>query len=92
MTTLAATWRWSGFEHEQRRPGQTYLGADLLSDVSPKAATGNNIKYNITFSVTPTASVYTLQAAPANGQVSDSCGTLTLTNTGVQTPSTSGCW
>lgn len=70
----------------------TYLGADLLSDVSPKAATGNNIKYNITFSVTPTASVYTLQAAPANGQVSDSCGTLTLTNTGVQTPSISGCW
>jgi type IV pilus assembly protein PilE len=70
----------------------TYDSATLVSSVSPKGATGGGIKYNITFSVTPTASVYTLQAAPANSQTSDSCGTLTLSNTGAQTPSTAGCW
>lgn len=71
----------------------SYLAAPLLSAVSPKGATGGAIKYNITFSVTPTATVYTLQAAPANGQNNDTaCGTLTLSSTGAQTPTTTGCW
>jgi type IV pilus assembly protein PilE len=37
---------------------------------------------------------YTLQAAPVAGgpQASDSCGTLTITQTGVKSPSTVGCW
>jgi type IV pilus assembly protein PilE len=73
----------------------TYLGANLLTAVSPRAATValGNIKYNITFSVAPSATAYTLSAAPANGQVGDTtCGTLTLTSTGVQTPTTAGCW
>ena len=71
---------------------KTYVGAAVLSAVSPKASTGTAVKYNITFSVTPTATAYTLSAAPANGQTSDSCGTLTLTNTGAQTAATSNCW
>ncbi|MDO8457203.1 MAG: type IV pilin protein [Burkholderiaceae bacterium] len=71
----------------------TYAGATLVSAVSPRAATGGSIKYNITFSVVPTATVYTLSAARANGQLSDTtCGTLTLSQTGVQTPTTAGCW
>ncbi len=70
----------------------TYVGAAVLSSVSPKGTSGSDVKYNITFSVTPTASVYTLKATPANGQTSDSCGNLTLSNTGAQTPSTAGCW
>lgn len=70
----------------------SYAGAAVLSAVAPKGATGGAIRYNITFSVTPTASQYTLQAAPANNQTSDSCGTLTLSNTGAQTPTTAGCW
>ena len=70
----------------------SYLAAPLLSAVSPKGATGTAIKYNITFSVTPTATVYTLRAIPANGQASDSCGTLMLSSTGAQTPTTTGCW
>jgi type IV pilus assembly protein PilE len=70
----------------------SYAAATLLSAVSPKGATGTRIKYNITFSVTPTATVYTLRAIPANGQANDTCGTLTLSQTGAQTPTTAGCW
>lgn len=70
----------------------TYVGAAVLSAVSPKGATGTNIKYNITFSVAPSATRFTLSAARANGQATDTCGTLTLSQTGAQTPTTAGCW
>ncbi len=70
----------------------TYVDAAVVSAVVPKGATGTNIKYNVTFSVTPTASAYTVQAAPVNGQGSDACGTLTLAHTGAQTPTTGRCW
>ena len=62
----------------------TYVGGALLSNVSPKGASGSAIKYNISFSVDPTATAFTLQAAPAGGQANDKCKTLTLSNTGVQ--------
>jgi len=53
-----------------------------------------------TITITATASSYTLSAAPAGAQANDSCGTLTLTQTGVKCPSdnatcashTAGCW
>lgn len=70
----------------------SYEAATVLSAVSPRGATGARIKYNITFSVAPTATVYTLRAERANGQANDSCGTLTLSQTGAQTPTTAGCW
>lgn len=70
----------------------SYLNAALTSSVSPKGASGSAVRYNITFSVTPTATAYTIQAAPVNGQSSDSCGTLTITQTGARTPTTSSCW
>lgn len=59
---------------------------------SPKGATGGAIKYTIDFSVGPSATAFTLRATPKNGQLKDSCGTLTLSNTGVETPATAGCW
>jgi type IV pilus assembly protein PilE len=75
----------------------TYAGGDVAAlaisgGISPKNASGSAIKYNIGFSAGPDATSFTLQAAPAGGQASDSCGTLTLSNTGVQTPATAGCW
>lgn len=70
----------------------TYVGATLPNTASPKGATGSSIRYNISFSAGPAATSFTLQAVPANAQASDSCGTLTLANTGAQTPSTAGCW
>lgn len=74
-------------------PGTTAsVTGSLTSTVSPKGATGRAIKYNIKVT-DATASGYTLQAAPANGQTQDiTCGILTLSNTGAQTPTTSGCW
>ena len=69
-----------------------YGGAPLLSGVSPKEATLTRIRYVIDFSVGPTATTYTLRAVPANGQTPDACGTLSLTQTGAQTPVTVGCW
>ena len=47
--------------------------------------------YTITISAA-TASSYTLSAAPTGAQANDSCGTLTLTQTGVKSPTSSGCW
>ena len=72
----------------------TYVGGALLSDgnVSPKGASGSSIKYNISFLAGPSATAFKLQAVPAGAQANDSCGTLTLSNTGVQTPATAGCW
>lgn len=69
----------------------SYANAAVVSAVVPKGATGTGVKYNVSFSVTPTATAYTVQAVAANGQTGDTCGTLTLAHTGAQTPA-SGCW
>ena len=71
---------------------KTYAAAAVLTAVSPKGASGTAVKYNLDFSVTPTATAYTMRAIPANSQVSDTCGTLTLSNTGAQTAATANCW
>jgi len=47
--------------------------------------------YTVTISAA-TASSYTLSAVPNSAQANDSCGTLTITQTGTKTPSTAGCW
>lgn len=61
----------------------------LPSTQSPKTGTK---KYDISFSVGPDRDSFTLKATPTGGQATDSCGDLTLSNTGVQTPATAGCW
>jgi type IV pilus assembly protein PilE len=71
----------------------SYVNGTLSSAVSPKGATGTSIAYNISFTATPTASAYTVQAVPVNGQSSDSCGTLSLASTGAQSATGTGsCW
>lgn len=40
----------------------------------------------------PSATAYRLCASPVGAQASDSCGTLSLSNTGIKTPSTGACW
>ena len=39
-----------------------------------------------------TASTYTITAVPKNAQAADTCGTLTVSQTGAKTPTTAGCW
>lgn len=70
----------------------TYAGAERISAVSPRGASGTNVRYNISWAVTPDATTYQLQAVPVNAQASDSCGTLTLASTGAQGAATAQCW
>jgi type IV pilus assembly protein PilE len=60
------------------------------SAVAPEGSTGTARRYTIAFTAAPTATAFTLQATRVGIQVNDSCGNLTLTNTGVQGPA--GCW
>lgn len=70
----------------------TYAAASLVSSVSPKGGSGGTVRYTLSFSGTPDATSFTLQAVPANGQTGDACGTLTLTSTGARTPASASCW
>jgi type IV pilus assembly protein PilE len=70
----------------------TYVGATVLSAVVPKNADVTSKKYDISFTATPTAGAFTLQSVPVGNQATDTCGTLTISNTGAQTPTTGGCW
>ena len=61
---------------------------------APQSGTTN---YNISFSGTPDATSFTLQAVPTGGMTGDSCGTLTITHTGTKgnsggTLSATECW
>ena len=76
----------------------SYLGAaDATTGVPTIFATtspvdGGTAYYNLTVDPATTASSYTLNATPTGAQTGDSCGTLTLTQTGVKSPATAGCW
>jgi type IV pilus assembly protein PilE len=56
--------------------------------VSPKTGT---TKYNIAAAY-GTAQTFTLTATPTGSMTGDSCGNLSLDNTGVKLPTTAGCW
>lgn len=69
--------------------GGTNVTAPVCSqDVTPY--------YALTFSAGPTATSYTLQAAPTTKQKDPRCGTLTIDNKGIKTASgtagVTGCW
>ena len=71
----------------------SYEGAvvETVSAVSPKGAGVGAIKYNISFSA-QSAMAYTLRAVPNGGQAGDSCGTVTVSNTGATGAAGTGCW
>lgn len=77
----------------------TYLTADDKAPVLPFTAApkdGTNSNYDLSFAAKPTASGYTLQAVPKGSMAGDSCGTLTLNNTGAKGQaagaSLAACW
>lgn len=47
--------------------------------------------YTLAYSVTPTATAYTISATPKGPQASDSCGVLRIDQTGTKTPGNK-CW
>ncbi|MDO8303061.1 MAG: type IV pilin protein [Sedimentisphaerales bacterium] len=64
---------------------QKYTSASLgtaSTDVYSTASPGGY--YTLSFTVTPTASTYTIQAAPTGAQVNDKCKNFTITHTGVK--------
>lgn len=48
--------------------------------------------YTISVNTIDGSQTYTITATPTNAQNDTLCNTLTLTETGVKMPSTSGCW
>ena len=48
--------------------------------------------YNISTIGTPTATTYTIRAAPTGAQTGDSCGTYTLDQINTRGAATTGCW
>jgi len=67
-----------------------YTGAILSITQSPKTGTA---QYNLSLQAVAN-NTFTLQAVPTGSMTGDSCGTLTLTNTGVQEAdgSVAECW
>ena len=77
----------------------TYLTAakeapNLPFSIAPKD--GSNKNYDLSFADSPTASGYTLRAVPSGSMAGDTCGTLTLSNTGAKGQaagaSLAACW
>lgn len=72
----------------------TYVGAALPTTETPKD--GSTKYYDISFATgEPTATTFTVRAAPKNAQSTDACGTLTLRNTGVKGvggSTVASCW
>lgn len=69
----------------------TYVGAVLPFTASPKD--DSTKYYNLSVSGLA-ANAYTLSGVPitTSSQATESCGTLTLSQTGAKTPTTAGCW
>lgn len=69
----------------------TYANATLPQTQAPKNGTA---RYNISFSGTPDATTYTVQAVPASGYSDATCGTLTINQAGQQTSggTLAECW
>jgi len=71
----------------------TYAGATLPVAESP--IDGSTKYYDILFSGTPDATTYVVTAVPKNAMAGDSCGTLSVNNTGLKGASgdsVSACW
>lgn len=69
---------------EANRYDQTSSGGDFMLPVTQSPRTGT-AKYTIQFSgSSPTQNTYTLEAEPTGAMAGDTCGTLSLTNTGTR--------
>jgi len=67
----------------ERRYTETSSYSSITLPVTQSPRTGA-AKYTIQFAATPTQNSYTLEAVPTGFMASDTCGTLTLTQTGAR--------
>ncbi len=66
----------------------TYVGAPAAGFACDPDA----LKYYTVTASNLAAKTYTVSAAPTGAQSGDSCGTLTINQSGTKSPSTQGCW
>lgn len=74
---------------ENNAYNQTLGGTAVSLPFTESPKSGASKYYDLSLSAVA-ANTFTLQAAPKGAQATDSCGTMTLTNTGAKTPA--GCW
>jgi type IV pilus assembly protein PilE len=70
----------------------SYLSTDADTDGTPNEVIVDTDFYTYTFSAGPTATTWTIQAAPKTGQDEDPCGTMTLNQTGARAGAVTGCF
>ncbi|HXH03933.1 MAG TPA: type IV pilin protein [Candidatus Competibacteraceae bacterium] len=87
LTELAQFMERTYVENKTYRPG----GADPALPFTESPKEGATKFYTLSLSAI-SATTYTLQATPKGAQAGDSCGTLTLTNTGQKGAAKTGCW
>lgn len=68
----------------------TVSGANPTLPFSKSPKDGAGTAYNLT--VAATGSTYTLTATPTGSQVGETCGTMTVTQTGAKTAAEADCW
>jgi len=68
----------------------SYRGATLPFQRSPRE--GGPVLYRLGFAEEPDAASFTLLAEPQGRMVDDSCGSLTLTSSGLRGASAERCW
>ncbi len=77
---------------------QTYVGATLgAAATDVYKATSPDGYYTLSFSATPTASAYTIEAARTGAQTNDKCGTFSINQAGAKAVSggsltAADCW
>lgn len=81
---------------QYRTLSNTYAGATLGAN-GIYASTSDNGYYALRFSIAPTQTVYTIQAAPQGAQATDACGTFGYDQAGNKTVSggtltAAACW
>ncbi|WP_341678966.1 type IV pilin protein [Niveibacterium sp. SC-1] len=69
----------------------TYASATRPFDRSPRETSATK-NYDISFSGTPDASTFSLQAVPTGPMSGDRCGTLTLNQAGAKSAAQTDCW
>ncbi len=82
--------QYAQFMERFRTTNMTYAGADPGTlGCATESGMGDRYSFEVGNLGVRT---YTITASPKGPQSSDTCGTLTLDQTGAKTPSTSGCW
>jgi type IV pilus assembly protein PilE len=69
-----------------------YTANGSYGDASTALPDMGTEQYNLSFQGNPSDTSFIIQAVPVSPQDQDSCGTLTISNTGAQGAATSGCW